>query len=152
MVWIESDSAGDSMPARVFEVKGDLLRAEGRVVSIGPANGLPSAFENRQVLLLDRFVGLTGSVEDPATIDSPGPAPSIYRVGPGQGEFEAFTWQTFWTRLEEVRVGTDGVERIDKLSSTPAPLKVGERLRLTITADGQIGLHPTAENGNSARD
>jgi hypothetical protein len=143
---------GDPLPAQVFGVPGEVPHFDALVIKFqDDFVGQGDPLRGCSLALFRRVYCESLAPEDGYWLGRRGDVPDVYRVDPDPSDFEVMLWQKFWSYAADPQAAAaDGV-RVAQGEAVYAPMRPGERWRLTLEADGGLNLIKQAELASADR-
>ena len=137
----EIDRSGHALPPQVFGVAGQVPHFDALVIKFEDdyvAHG--DQLRGTSLALFRRVYGESQAPDSGYWLGRRGDVPDIYRLGVDPSEFEVTLWQEFWSYATDPSKAHVAGVRVAQGEAVYAPMRPGERWRLTLEADGGLNL------------
>lgn len=145
LLFVEYDRRGDPLPARRFDIEGQVVHIDAMVVKFdGKFVQQNDALRGRSVALFTRIYGDHQTPDSANQIDQPGQIPPAYRGAEARvSNFETQLWSDFWRLADDPAYrGSMGV-RVAQGEGVWRPFQPGYLYTITLETSG--GLNITSE-------
>ncbi len=144
--FVEVDGEGKPLAEpRVFSIEGDLVYIDSWVIKFNDEYvEQGDSLRSTSIYLFRRMFGEKQLPSEGFLLDKEGSAPSVYRTGENESEFEKELWTRFWDYANDVQLAREKGVRAAHGEAPSIQLRPGKTYRIELRASGGISVVPEA--------
>lgn len=129
--------------ARIFSVEGDLVYIDAWVIKFNDEYvEKGDSLRSTSIYVFRRMFGEKQPPTQGFVLDKEGSAPSVYRMGDQESEFEKELWARFWDYANDAKLASEKGVRAAHGEAPSIQLRPGKSYRVELRASGGISVVP----------